>query len=615
MKSFKKILSLFYYVVLVFLVVYAINGDGFGSIFNSLKNSDEGILIKIANYFRYADTWNLIFFFMFFAAAIGLLMIFNIAYDRIFKWIVSKKPSLSFLNSQWADWTLQKGAAVGTIVFLFWVVSNIIIPVQSGKHMVDSIDQIPKPMPVLVLGTSKMLRSGNGENVYYRQRIDAAIELFKADKATFFILSGDGGNGRTDGYNETRDMKEDLIAQGVPEEKIKIDTAGFRTLDSMLRLRVLFKMNEIIIVSQAFHQPRSIFLSNFYGLKPYGYAAKGSATFAMIKREAFSSRPGMIMDLIFANMQPRVVGPGDQALEFRESFEAKSNLHILILIGLFILVFMMIMAFGVYQSKEGEARTKAVKKYVFGGSGLFVALIIMIASVYKNLDIKFVEEIVESVAQAVGVETVKMEVKKAEVEEIIKKIELAKAQTKPVFVKPLSADSIRRADSIQVIQLAELSKPKRKLFNSVIDSAALKASLVKTAELTAPPKKKKLFNSSSDEAAIATQTSEVNKPLRFFQAKIHGSQKLNNDDEVTLRTASATVINGEAIPANLTFTAKVNVFDQRIHFIVKKINDISLKAENYSNDEAGISLSKDLILNGGYLLTDGMEVRFGYQSK
>jgi hypothetical protein len=242
----------------------------------------------------------------------------------------------------------------------------------------------------------------------------------------------------------------------------------------------------------------------------------------------------------------------------------------------------------------------------------------MIGSVYKNLDIKFVEELVESVATVVGVETKKMEVKKAEVEEIIKKIEQAKIDKAPVFVKPVNTDSIRVADSLLVVRIAQANKPKKKLFNSVVDTMALyeakMRAIAETAE-AAKPKKRKLFNSSSDEQVIANSSEGDKNVIKYFQAKIHGAQKFKNDDEVTLRTAQETVINGTTVPANLTFKAKVNIFDERIHFIVKKINDVSLKAENYSNGETGVSISKDIILKEGYLMSDGVDVRFGFSSK
>jgi SanA protein len=617
MKWIKKIAFVLYYVGLVLLAVFAIKSDALKSIFSGLQSSNEGVLVQVANYFRYADTWNLIFFFMFFAAAIGLMMSLNLFYDRVFKWIVVKYPKLSFLNSSWADLTLQKGAALLSIIFLFWLGSNIIIPFQANKHIVSSIDEIPKPMPVLVLGTSKFLRNTTKENKYYTYRIDAALELFQAKKSTFFILSGDGGDGRADDYDEPRDMRDDLIAGGVPPEQIKIDTAGFRTLDSILRLRVLFKLNDIIIVSQGFHQPRSIFLSSFYGLTPYGYSAKGSATFAMIKREGFSSRPGMIMDLIFANMQPKILAPGHESYQFRESFEAKSDFHILILIGLFVLVFIMIMGFGVYQSKQGAERTKAVKKYVYGGSGIFVALVVMIASVYKNLDIKFIDEAVESIAKVVGVNTEKMEVKKVIYEQIVKKEkqkELEIIEKERELAVAVDSSQFKLEKPIEVVpekkmNIVTISKPENQ--PAVRRDSVFNAVSIALPKEKEPEKKKNPFN------AIKINGGKVNTasltPTEFFTVKIHNTQPVDNESIVFLRTTDEVVLNGKTIEANTVFESRANVFNGKISFIVDKIKNVQvagLKTFGFVDRQEGMKIEDRFYQSGKIVLSDGEPVLF-----
>jgi SanA protein len=618
MKWIKKIAFVLYYVGLVLLAVLAIKSDSLNSIFSGLQTSNEGLLVKVANYFRYADTWNLIFFFMFFAAAIGLMMSLNLLYDRIFEWIVSKYPKLAFLNSPWADLTLQKGAALLSIIFLFWLASNIIIPWQANKHIVSSINEIPKPMPVLILGTSKFLRNTKSENKYYTYRIEAALELFKGNKSTFFILSGDGGDGRTDDYDETRDMRDDLIAAGVPSEKIKIDTAGFRTLDSILRLRVLFKLNDIIIVSQGFHQPRSIFLSSFYGLTPYGYSAKGSATFAMIKREGFSSRPGMIMDLIFANMQPKVLAPGEESYQFRESFEAKSDFHILILIGLFVLVFVMIMGFGVYQSKQGQERTKAVKKYVYGGSGIFVALVVMIASVYKNLDIKFIDEAVESIAKVVGVATEKMEVKKVIYEQIVKK---EQEKEKELEIAAL-AEEKAAVDSSQFVIAAPAEVVPEKKMNIIAikkaeDQPTVRRDSVFNAVSIALPKEKEPEKKKNPFNAIKINGGKVNssssEPTDFFTVKIHNTQPINNESVVYLRTTEDVQLKGKLIAANTVFESKANVFNGKISFIVDHIDEVQtsgLKTYGFKDKQEGMKIEDRFYQSGKLVLSDGEPVLF-----
>jgi SanA protein len=181
----------------------------------------------------------------------------------------------------------------------YWVKSNAIIKVYS------SVDAIPSNKVGLVLGTSKFNRNGY-VNYYYKYRIDAALALYKAGKVTTFIVSGDNGNKE---YDEPTQMKEDLIAGGVPEASIYLDYAGFRTLDSIVRASKIFGQKEFTIISQKFHNERAIFLAESYGLKAIAYNAKDvniKYGFKTHIREKFA-RVKMLLDITFG-VQPKFLG-------------------------------------------------------------------------------------------------------------------------------------------------------------------------------------------------------------------------------------------------------------------------------------------------------------------
>ena len=96
----------------------------------------------------------------------------------------------------------------------------------SVDKLYTELDSIPKREVALLLGTSKTLKNGQ-PNLYFQYRVEAAAALFKAKKVDFILISGD--NSRK-GYDEPTDMKEALVAQGIPSDKIYLDYAGFRTL-------------------------------------------------------------------------------------------------------------------------------------------------------------------------------------------------------------------------------------------------------------------------------------------------------------------------------------------------------------------------------------------------
>lgn len=181
----------------------------------------------------------------------------------------------------------------------YWVKSN------AKVKIFNNVNNIPKNKVGLVLGTSKY--NGNGYiNLYYKYRIDAAIALYKAGKVTTFIVSGD--NSRKE-YDEPTQMRDDLIAAGVPEESIYLDYAGFRTLDSMVRALKIFGQKEFTIISQKFHNERAIFLGESYGLKVVAYNAKDVSMrygFKTHIREKLA-RVKMLLDITFG-VNPKFLG-------------------------------------------------------------------------------------------------------------------------------------------------------------------------------------------------------------------------------------------------------------------------------------------------------------------
>ncbi|MCT4630503.1 ElyC/SanA/YdcF family protein [Winogradskyella sp.] len=169
------------------------------------------------------------------------------------------------------------------------------------KHLVfDSISNIQKNKVGLVLGTGKYAASGN-INLFYKYRVDAAVKLYQAKKIEYILVSGD--NSRKD-YDEPSDFKQDLIARGIPEDKIFLDYAGFRTLDSVIRAKEIFGQTSITFISQKFHNQRAIYIANSYDIKAVGFNAKD--VYKSHFRE-YLARSKASLDLVF-NVQPKFLG-------------------------------------------------------------------------------------------------------------------------------------------------------------------------------------------------------------------------------------------------------------------------------------------------------------------
>lgn len=185
------------------------------------------------------------------------------------------------------------------------LLSHLIIELNSKGKTFDEIEDIPKNKVGLVLGTSRHLVEG-GINPYYSNRIDATIALFQAGKIDFVLVSGDNGSIY---YNEPTTIKKDLVEGGIPEERIYLDYAGFRTLDSMVRAKVIFGLDSVTVISQEFHNKRAIYIAERKGLDAIGYNATdlgGDKALKVHSREYFA-RVKVFMDLLF-NTQPRFYG-------------------------------------------------------------------------------------------------------------------------------------------------------------------------------------------------------------------------------------------------------------------------------------------------------------------
>ncbi len=161
----------------------------------------------------------------------------------------------------------------------------------------DRVSECPKVKVALVLGTSRTNKHGNN-NLYFSYRIKAAVELYRAGKVKFILVSGDNS---IKTYDEPTDMKNALIAAGIPANRIYLDYAGFRTLDSMERALKVFGQKEIIVVSQRFHNERAIYLGEHFGMTVYGYNAQDVAKMSGFKtkvRERFA-RMKVFWDILF----------------------------------------------------------------------------------------------------------------------------------------------------------------------------------------------------------------------------------------------------------------------------------------------------------------------------
>ena len=164
---------------------------------------------------------------------------------------------------------LYSSIAILVILAIIVALCNISVDRNAEGRTFSNINDVPTMQTALLLGTNPKTRDGKRPSSFYLARINATAELYKHGKFRQLIISGD----KREGYDEPQTMRHDLIERGVPDSIITMDGQGYRTLLSMKNIKQHFRVNDMIIISQKWHNERSIFLADKMNIKAVGYNA------------------------------------------------------------------------------------------------------------------------------------------------------------------------------------------------------------------------------------------------------------------------------------------------------------------------------------------------------
>ncbi|MEP2668785.1 MAG: ElyC/SanA/YdcF family protein [Cyclobacteriaceae bacterium] len=320
-----------FYLVTILLFAWLLGGyiknpDTIPTVYNfrSLAGSLLDKFKLLIKYFNDADAWNYMALIAFISVLLLVFSFFNfLAHTLLFKKL-----------NYYLRWFICKGISALLTLFVFiYTTHYIVYQYSTPKIFVDSQD-FSEANDIVVLGTRRSL-DGGMINAYYRHRIDAVYHLYKQNKVKRIIASGD----HSGSYNEPQDIFNDLVRMGVPANLIIKDEAGFRTLDSIVRIKNTYGIRDAIIVSQGFHLQRALFLSWFYNVDAVGYQAGGQMTDKMIRRELLA-KPNLFLDVFIFNTQPK-----RGASDSRRSWQGTSEDFILLGLDLTLLFVALALAY------------------------------------------------------------------------------------------------------------------------------------------------------------------------------------------------------------------------------------------------------------------------------
>lgn len=170
-------------------------------------------------------------------------------------------------------------------------------------------EQVDRAQVAIVLGALVYNKTG-GLSPVLQDRVDVAIDLYKAGKVERLLMSGDHGDPT---YDEVNSMRAYAVKRGVPDQHIFTDHAGFNTYDTMARARRVFLVNDAVVVTNGFHLDRSVFLARSAGIRAQGVAADRRQLMDIEnvynnKRE-FLARCKAVLNVYILRPDPMFLGP------------------------------------------------------------------------------------------------------------------------------------------------------------------------------------------------------------------------------------------------------------------------------------------------------------------
>lgn len=115
------------------------------------------------------------------------------------------------------------------------------------------------------------IKTDNTPKDMLRDRLIVAAQQYRAGTIKKILVSGDN---RFLNYNEPDAMATYLIdVEKIPATDIARDYAGRSTYETCARAHEIFNVSDAILISQAYHLPRAIFLCKSFGIQSEGVSA------------------------------------------------------------------------------------------------------------------------------------------------------------------------------------------------------------------------------------------------------------------------------------------------------------------------------------------------------
>ena len=172
--------------------------------------------------------------------------------------------------------------------------------IQSAEAaMLEDVDCI------LVLGCW-VKDNGQPSSMLY-DRLTRGVELYDLGAAPKLLMSGDHGRVT---YDEVASMKQFAVDHGIVSQDVFMDHAGFSTYESLYRARDIFQADKILIVTQAYHLYRALYIAEQLGIEAYGVSSDYHTYYGQFTRDCREIL-ARAKDCILCVFQPKPTFLGD----------------------------------------------------------------------------------------------------------------------------------------------------------------------------------------------------------------------------------------------------------------------------------------------------------------
>lgn len=182
---------------------------------------------------------------------------------------------------------------------LFCGLANISVIRMAKKRIVGPNALSEGAVDCIIVPGARVYEDGTPCAVL-RDRLDTAIDLYRAGVSDRLLLSGDHG---TVDYDEVTVMKDYALKAGVREEDIFLDHAGFSTYETMYRAASIYGATSCVVVTQRYHLYRAVYLADRMDMEVYGVEADRGARPRMMQywpREVLAR----MKDVLFVAFRP-----------------------------------------------------------------------------------------------------------------------------------------------------------------------------------------------------------------------------------------------------------------------------------------------------------------------